>query len=79
MKGKEILKESIKAIGNLFQKEKEKRKEKKDSKNNIREEKYRRAISKHSLLFYTPSAICLFDQVSNLSLKAPLSSSYALS
>jgi hypothetical protein len=39
MKGKEILKESIKAIGNLFQKEKEKRKEKKDSKNNIREEK----------------------------------------
>ena len=40
-----------------------KRKEKKRNKKNLRREKVVFAISKHSLLFYTPSAICLFDQV----------------
>ena len=60
MKEKEIKRKSIKSIENLFQKEK-KRKEKKQKEFKERESRF--AISKHSLLFYTPSAICLFDQV----------------
>ena len=60
MKGKEIKENQLNQLRIYFRK---KRKEKKRNKKNLRGEKVAFAISKHSLLFYTPSAICLFDQV----------------
>ena len=61
MKGKEIKENQLNQLRIYFRKKRKKRKEKKQKEYKGREVAI--AISKHSLLFYTPSAICLFDQV----------------